>query len=96
MKSVEGSNEGGIDKVLIHNFFGDSMAEERQYAHVEEMIKTFMNPIEENEEAEEAESDEKSKLDDSFVKEKEVRLNFDFEDDDLELNDSPLPKIWVI
>lgn len=31
-----------------------------------------------------------------MLKEKEVRLNFDFDEDDLDLNDSPLPKIWVI
>ncbi len=42
-----------IDKNLIVDFFGQTKAEERQFAHIEEMIKTFVNPIEEMEEEKE-------------------------------------------
>jgi len=75
-----------IEKNLIADFFGETKAEERQFAHIEAMIKTFMNPIDEMEE----EKEEDTPAQPSVIYEPEIRLQFD---DDLDLNDSPLPKI---
>ena len=41
-----GSNpEGIVDAHVMKDFFGETEAEERQFAHVEGMIQSFMKPI---------------------------------------------------
>lgn len=73
---VENLEENLIEKNIIADFFGETKAEERHFAHIEAMIKTFMNPIDEMEE----DKEEDTPAQPSMIYEPEIRLQFDEED----------------